>query len=280
MENKIDYSIKTGKVKVCVGKKGKSNGELDWPRGLAVDHESNIIYVSLRDIPQIVLFNESGEFQYTFKTVISRNFYLCISNGFIYMSNFYNNSVSIYNLTGDFITTFGQIGNKFGEFKYPQGIACDEQLNKLFICDRDNSRVQIFGDFYIRSIKSTEKFPLILPRDVKYHSQKLYVMHLGEFLIKIYDSIYPYTLQSSLIKFEPEHNPYYFDLDSSLNLLLSNYQSSSIEVYNPEGYRIHTIATNGSSPGCVCSPNGIAITKTGNIISVSVDKCTGMFQIF
>ena len=280
MEKNIDYSIKTGKVKVCVGKNGKSLGELDWPRGVAVDHESSNIYVSLRDIAQVLLFNGAGEFLHTFKTMISRNFYLCIVNGVIFMSNFYNHSISIYNLTGDFITTFGQSGSKIGEFGFPQGIAIDKELNKLFICDRDNSRVQVFGEFYIRAIKSTEKSPLKLPRDVKYSSQKLYVMDLGEFWIKIYSSSYPYTIQNSIIKSDIERSPYYFALDCSLNIILSNYLSSSIEVYSPDGDLIHTIATKGNDPGYVSSPNGIAITQKGNIVSVCVAKNTGLLQVF
>ena len=281
MEKKINYSSKTGNVKVCTGNHGKSHGELEWPRGLVVDDRTGIIYVSLRDIAQILLFDQSGKFLFKFKTVIARNFYLCITNGCLFMSNFYNHSVSLYTLTGDFITTFGESGSELGEFNYPQGIASDEQSNKLFICDRDNKRVQVFSDFFIRSISNTntEMVPLKLPRDVKYNSQKLYVMDLGELLIKIYNSSYPYTLQNGVIS-SNNISPYYFDLDSNLNILLSDYSSSSIQVYSPKGDLIHTIAEEGTTPGCVSSPNGIAVTKEGNIVSVCVDKESGMLQVF
>ncbi|KAI6660251.1 Stress response protein NST1 [Oopsacas minuta] len=279
MSKVIDYSAKKGNAKACFGMKGKSLSELDWPRGVVIDHISDTIYVSERDLGRILLFNQKG-FLFSFSTKIARNFYMCIANGLIYMSNFYNNTVSVYDLTGDFITLFGGRGSGLGKFDFPQGITFDEELNKMFICDRDNSRVQVFSDFYIRAITSTENSPLNKPRDVKFSSTKLFIMDLCKFCIKIYDPCYPYTPQNTIITSVTDKGPYYFELDPNLNILLSNYIASEIEVYSPEGELLHVIASKGTSQGCVLSPNGIAITKQGDIVSVCVDRPTGMIQIF
>lgn len=275
MTDSIDYSSKKDKAIVCFGSKGKTLSQLDWPRGLVVDDRTNNIYVSERDVGKVVLFNQHGDFLYEFPTRIPRNFYMCIANDVIYMSSFYNDCISVYTLSGDFVTYFGSKGHKLGDFNVPQGIAFDEELNKVFICDRDNSRVQVFGDFYLQAVSV-----LISPRDVKFKSKKLFIMGLDKFNINIYDPCYPYTLQKSVIEFAVDRVPYYFDLDPDLNIIISNYHSNEILVFDRNGELLHTIAKGGSGLGTLSSPNGIALTKQGNIVSVCVDKPTGMIQIF
>ena len=281
MTDSINYSSKKNKAILCFGSKGKTLSKLDWPRGLVIDDTTNNIYVSERDIGKVALFNQFGHFLYEFRTRIHRNFYMCIANGFIYMSSFYNNCVSVYTLIGDFVTYFGSKGHKLGNFNVPQGIAFDEELNKMFICDRDNARVQVFSDFYIQAIESTQVSLLKSPRDAKFRSKKLFILGLDRFCISIYDPCYPYTRQKSIIESLPDNKgPYHFDLDPNLNIITSNHLSNEILVFDENGELIHTVASSGSSPGSVLSPNGIVLMKQGNIVCVCVDRTTGMIQIF
>ena len=280
MTDSINYSNKKNTAILCFGSKGKTLSKLDWPRGLAIDDATNNIYVSERDVGKVVLFNQYGVFLHEFPTRIPRNFYMCIANGFIYMSSFYNNCISVYTLSGYFVTYFGSKGHKLGDFTVPQGIAFDEELNKMFICDRDNSRVQVFSDFYLQEIKSTQVSLLTSPRDVKFRSKKLFIMGLDKFCINIYDSCHPYTRQKSILESAVDKGPYYFDLDPNLNIITSNYHSNEILVFDQNGVLMHTIASSGSASGSVSSPNGIALMKQGNIVSVCVDRITGMIQIF
>jgi DNA-binding beta-propeller fold protein YncE len=50
----------------------------------------------------------------------------------------------IYSLTGQHLTSFGQAGVFEGQFQYPNDVAIDS-AGKIFIADRSNNRVQVWG---------------------------------------------------------------------------------------------------------------------------------------
>lgn len=62
----------------------------------------------------------------------------------LHVTDEYNQRVSVFDSSGDFITHWGQLGSAPGQFNGPAGIAVDPQDN-IFIADQHNSRVQKFS---------------------------------------------------------------------------------------------------------------------------------------
>ena len=61
----------------------------------------------------------------------------------IYVTELYNNRVSIFTLQGEFLHSFGNKGNGEAEFMHPRGIKVD-QNGTIYVSDHDNDRMQVF----------------------------------------------------------------------------------------------------------------------------------------
>ena len=67
------------------GHKGSGQGELNFPSGIAIDSDDDVVYVA----------------------------------------EYYNNRVSVFTTEGAFLTSFGTQGNGQGQFSSPRGVAVD-----------------------------------------------------------------------------------------------------------------------------------------------------------
>ena len=63
--------------------------------------------------------------------------------GNIYVSLPTSSLIKVYNQNGVLLTTFGQSGQRLGEFFAPKGLWIDP-TNRLYVADTGNARVQIF----------------------------------------------------------------------------------------------------------------------------------------
>ena len=61
----------------------------------------------------------------------------------LYVSDFKNHRVQVFDSKGNFLFLFGEEGDGSGQFKYPVGLAFDS-TGRLFVADRNNHRVQVF----------------------------------------------------------------------------------------------------------------------------------------
>merc|ERR1712113_1277591 len=52
--------------------------------------------------------------------------------------------LQIFDVNGKVLTTFGSEGTEEGQFKFPRGVAVDEQ-GFIFVADSGNNRIQIFN---------------------------------------------------------------------------------------------------------------------------------------
>ena len=61
----------------------------------------------------------------------------------VYVSENSNHCISVFNTSGDFITSFGKQGDRRGELINPLAIAVDND-GFVYVCDSGNERVQVF----------------------------------------------------------------------------------------------------------------------------------------
>ena len=62
---------------------------------------------------------------------------------YVYVSNFSNGCIAVFETSGEFVTSFGKEGDGKGEFRAPY---CISSCNKgsIFVCDLVNNRIQMF----------------------------------------------------------------------------------------------------------------------------------------
>ncbi len=68
---------------------------------------------------------------------------LAIDSSYVYVSEYYNNCVSVFTLEGQFLKSFGCHGSGPGQFRLPRGLAVDSS-GVLYVCEEGNNRVQLF----------------------------------------------------------------------------------------------------------------------------------------
>lgn len=126
------------------------------PHGLNVDHEGNLWLTDV-GLHQIFKFtpegklllsvgeagvpgDDEGHFNLPTDVAVFNDGSFCVSDGYK------NTRIVKFNSAGRFVSTWGSKGAGPGEFQLPHGIATDGE-GRLYVCDRSNSRVQIFDAF-------------------------------------------------------------------------------------------------------------------------------------
>ena len=65
------------------------------------------------------------------------------SDGGVWVSDWGNNRIHHFDASGEWIASWGEVGDEEGEIDNPAGVAVDSQ-NRVYIADQDNTRVQAF----------------------------------------------------------------------------------------------------------------------------------------
>ena len=184
-----------------------------------------------------------------------------------------NHCILNYQLNGKFISEIGKYGKGELEFIWPTGLTIDESNGNIYVCDYINNRIQILSQD-IRFISQFGRDILKFPRDVEISKESIFV--LDEFNPCLHHFNYNHILQKSAIsrgKGMEVINPYYFFIDQTDNILISDYGSDSIRIFTNEFQLIHKISV---SP----NPMGITVDKRGRVIVVcqAENNCLQIFS--
>jgi len=57
-----------------------------------------------------------------------------VDHHYVYVTEFWSHRVSIFHISGTFITSFGRRGSREGELEHPHGITTDQD-GFLYVCD-------------------------------------------------------------------------------------------------------------------------------------------------
>ena len=260
----IDYkSKKQPLVSVC--EKGKGMEQLKNPLGVTVDNKTGNIYVADQSNNCVKVFDSTGKYLFKFGDNEGEG-EMCYSRGVaIYGDRILitqdNSCILNYQLNGKFISRIGREGRGELEFNIPFGLTIDESIGDIYICDYNNNRIQILNnDLYFKSQFGKDK--LKYPRDVKLSKEYIYVLDESNPCLHLFN--YNHILQKSVISRGEGMeviNPYYFFVDQTKNILISDRDSNSIHIYNTEFQLFHKLSV---SP----YPMGITVDNSGRVIVV------------
>lgn len=142
-----------GKLKYKFGgtasadKKGDYPGKFFFPNDVAVDKDGHI-FVADSNNRRVQVFSSSGKYLYTVETAgLPRGIYIDKKNR-LYVVDALGHDVSIYNKTatnGAALVVFGSQGVDFGQLLYPNGIALSASEGRIYVANRENNRVEVWG---------------------------------------------------------------------------------------------------------------------------------------
>lgn len=124
------------------------------PHGLTIDHEDNVwltdvgLHQVFKCTPDGMVLLKLGEARVPGDDQAHFNLPTDVAvmrDGSFYVSDGYKNTrVLKFSSDGNFEFQWGTKGSGPGQFDLPHGIALDSK-NRVYVCDRSNSRIQIFG---------------------------------------------------------------------------------------------------------------------------------------
>jgi DNA-binding beta-propeller fold protein YncE len=136
-----------------IGQPGFDYGQFDEPVGLGIGPDGRL-YVADTWNRRIQVFQEmEGEFVYLTEWVIDGwegqstdiKPYLAVSaDGRVWVTDPGNARVLVFDADGNFLFTFGLLGNDAASFALPTGIATGSD-GRIFVTDTDNNRIMLFS---------------------------------------------------------------------------------------------------------------------------------------
>ena len=247
---------------VAVGKTGIAPGELLDPYGVAIDENTNLIYIAEQGCKRVSIFSETGEFLNTFTNQGMREPHgIAIHQDNVYVTDTKVHAVFQFKIDADmrFLAKLGSKGSGMGQFKFPYGLTVSTH-GDVFVADSNNNRIQILDDS-LHSQRLITHQTMKYPRDVKLTPYEVYVLcwyspfihvfsHAGEEIRSLIT--HGTGMQIGAADF--------FCLDGKQNLLISDFQ---VRIYSKEGTHLHTIREPGHEA------QGIVLTKNQKLIIVS-----------
>ena len=148
-QHKITHYDASGTLLNTLGSLGSGAGQMNQPRGVAIDSSSNL-WVADTGNHRIHKYNAAGVLQNTFGQFGSANgqfnqpWALAIdSNDNVYVVDNNHHRVQVFDKNGNYLHQWGSQGNGNGQFSEPRGIAIDSQDN-VYVTDYQTDLVQKF----------------------------------------------------------------------------------------------------------------------------------------
>ena len=188
----------------------------------------------------------------------------------IYLSLLNENQIAVYDKKWKYSYSFGEYGGGAGQLSSPQGICCSDK--KLYVCEVQNSRVQIFkhekhlgylGQAYSKLGR------VFHPIDVCVnHNSEIFVLHKGNPCVNMYDA------KGNLIM---EFGSFLSGMSAEFlgglcvtqddQIIITSWSKNRVYIYNQKGYACvilgESSGKDSSQPGMFNPPIGVCLTPQG-----------------
>jgi len=143
----------SGKLLFSFGKEGMGRDEFYYPRGIAVDTQGRI-WVADTVHHLVKVFGPDGNFLFEFggegsdKERFNRPRYLFIKGDWVFITDYNNHRVKIYDLNGRLHYILGQGGDASFGFSHPEGLWVDSE-GRLLVADAGKMRIVVIEAFFL-----------------------------------------------------------------------------------------------------------------------------------
>ena len=265
----IDYTKKVSPVLVACQniKNDKSPGVFNWPTVIAIHPITYNLYVIDSRNYRIQVFNESCDFLFSFSQDMIHPVGICFCNNQVYVTQYASNTCNVYTSAGDYTRSFGRKGVKELEFNGPARLCFSESWSLMYICERNNNRVQVLNsDLSFNSFIAG----LSEPTDINVTSSEVYILDNNNPCLHVYNS--KHQLVWELISFGKGCqviSSFHFCVDNNSNILFTDTTACCVVVFNKKGELIHRFGRKGMCTGEFVDPRGIVIDSKQRVIVVS-----------
>ena len=166
IECKVDYSLKKRPV-LAVGKEGKANDGLYWPRGLALDEPNKLIYIADCRNSRIQVVSLTGKFLKRFgQGILNAPWGIAVTEDNIFVTDIDHHALFQFSKKDyQLVSRTGTRGEGEGELNHPGGL-CTDTNGDVYVADYSNHRVSVFSK-ELKFLKHLGTQQLRNPRDVK-----------------------------------------------------------------------------------------------------------------
>ena len=270
---------------VSVGKKGTAEGELVWPRGVAVDETSQLIYIadggSEIKLGNISVFSVTGEYIDTVSEGQVKSPYgVAVSGDNLFVSDSGLHCLFKFRIPIlQRLTRAGKKGTGVGEFHYPHHLTVT--IDTVFVADFHNGRVVVMDTDLIHKRYIIDP-TMTYPSDVKVSNNMLYVLSIKDNPCLHVFSQTGEKIRSLITRddmgMEDVRICYTFCFDKRQNILMTDYAANNIKVFSQEGALLHTIGDTDRDK--TITPHGITLTNSNKIICSSYDTKFGLYFFY
>ena len=235
--------------------------------GVSVDTNGNIYSTDQKRI--IIFSSDTTEVRNIEDQHLKRPYGICVRNDSIFVTDFQTNRLSKFNSDGTFQKQVGCLGNKDTEFNTPFGLDLDSD-NLIYICDCCNNRISVY-DTDLQWKKIIKHNGITRPDDIKIRDNLFILYQCGYLCILSKSGELINKLPNT---FDNVNSSFWFCLDKTGNILISDRDGGVIKIFTPTGMLKHTLGSDLQNNGLsYCHRSGgIAVSPDGKIVSVSSDN--------
>ena len=202
--------------------KSSSAGVFCHPNGLTIDPTSNYLYICDSGNDHVQVFNKSFQFLFLFSDKMDGPSSICIKHNKVYVIHYRSNLLTVYSTDGKYLKSVGGKGKNHLEFDQPRGLDISTELNKIYIAECKNGRIQSLNlDLSFHSFI----YDIYGATDVKLTTEEIVVLSSRNLCVSLYS--YSHQLIRETIPWGETcqlnfHCGFY--LDTSSNILIADYK--------------------------------------------------------
>ena len=253
---------------------GSETGKLHNPRSIALDRDTNELYVADLSNHRIQVLNTEGGFLRAFGSgQLNEPYGLCLSLEAVFVGDIEERSLLKYDKSGKFVNKIGTKGLSSGCFSTITGMCYKAGL--IFVCDRNLQRIQIF-DSNLKFVKMFGYGEITYPSDIHIQSKFIYILSRDQNVIYKYnfEGNYLGTIQLTS-QLHAMTVALFFTMDKNGNFLVTDHSNGEIKIFSPNGVLNQTLGK-----GRLSFLAGIELDCSNSILCVCFHKGDYCFNKF